>query len=117
MFNHKDKIITPMCSSVIYLYTCLGCNSQYVGSTIRQLQCRISEHKGLSVRTKLPLSSPNYSSIREHSQNTNHNITDNQFKILTATNKIDIRILESLYIHKMKPKLNHNTPYDLNIAN
>ena len=70
----------------------------------------------VSVRSNLPISNPNYSAIMEHHTNTKHNLNPSNFTILSTSNKIDLRMLESLYIHKMKPSLNNNTPYDLNIV-
>ena len=33
----KDKIPNPSCSSIVYKFTCPGCNSSYVGKTERNL--------------------------------------------------------------------------------
>ena len=115
-FNHKDRLDDDMCSSIIYLFTCEECNSQYIGSSIRQLRCRVAEHMHLSPRSKLPILSPNFSSIMEHHKETKHSLSPNNFKILCNSNKSDIRLLESIYIHKLKPKLNNNTPCELNIV-
>ena len=114
-FNHKDRLDESMRSSIIYLFTCRECNSQYVGSTIRHLKSRVAEHMGLSPRSKLPLSHPNFSSILEHHKATKHTLSPDNFKILSNSNNLDIRLLESIYIHKLKPKLNNNTPCELYI--
>ena len=42
----------------------------------------------------------------EHSLNSGHPIVENDFKILDCCDNLDIRTLESLYIHKLKPSLN-----------
>ena len=114
-FNHKDKLDVGMCSSIVYLFKCMECSSKYVGSSVRQLNCRVAEHMNISVRSRLPISNPNYSSIMEHHTNTKHNFDSSNFTILNKSNKYDLRMLESLYIHRIKPSLNNNTPYDLNI--
>ena len=104
------------CSSIIYLFTCGECNSQYVGSSIRQLKCRVAEHMGLSPRSNLPISHPNFSSILEHHKLSKHALSPSNFKILSNSNNSDIRLLESIYIYKLRPKLNNSTPCELNIV-
>jgi len=70
---------------------------------------RYCEHKGVSYRTLRPLSSPTYSLIRDHSLNTNHVIKLDDFTILRKANDVnDLRILESLLIKEIKPKINNN---------
>ena len=107
-FNHKDRI--PLClrSSVVYEFRC-ACNDapSYVGSTSRHFYVRMAEHKGISSRTGKPLSSPPYSSIRNHSHSCNTPISDSSFKILKSSNRNqDLLLLESLCIHQFAPKLN-----------
>lgn len=116
-FKHKEKLSIPLCSSVVYLYKCGECNSSYIGSTKRQFRCRIAEHLGLSVRTGKPLQTPNNSAIMDHHYRTNHNISTNNFEILSkcANNIYDLRTIESLYISKFKPNLNSGTPVELDI--
>ena len=54
----------------------------------------------------------------EHHQNTNHPMNKNNFTILSAhNNNISLRLLEFLYIHKHKPKLNLFSPVDLKLIN
>ena len=81
-FRHKDPMPTSLCSNVIYTYSCALCNECYTGSTQRQLQCRIAEHLGMSVRTGLPLSKPPYSAIYDHSEEKNSPISKKNFKIV-----------------------------------
>ena len=57
-------------------------------------------------RTNFLLSCPENSKILEHSLNSGHPINDNNFKILDSCKNNDLRILESLRIHKLKPSLN-----------
>ena len=97
----------PLCSSVVYQYTCGSCNATYVGKTLRNLSIRTDEHKGVSFRTKLRLSKPVHSSIREHSETCDHLILNQNFTILDyATNDFDLCILESIWIWKLRPQLN-----------
>ena len=94
----------------------MSCNAHYIGSSKRQFRCRMAEHTGFSVRTGQPLQSPPFSSIREHSQQHDHVITSKQFKILTKSNALDLRLLESIYISKFKPTLNTTSPLELKIC-
>ena len=64
IFMYKDTIPTMLRSSVVYNYSCpQNCGSAYVGSTVRTLQTRIMEHKGISCRTERPLAQPPQSAI------------------------------------------------------
>ena len=42
--NSKDRTAKDYCSSVVYKFTCPGCNTQYIGKTDRNLVSRIKEH-------------------------------------------------------------------------
>jgi len=120
LFNFKDKLPEGLQSSVVYEFSCARCASMYVGSTYRTLNTRIAEHAGRSYRTNNPIASPPSSNIRKHcQQDCDSPINKNQFKILTtATTQFDLRILESLYIYKLKPSLNdHQSAYPLCIVN
>ena len=76
-------------------------------STIRTLYTRVSEHKGLSDRTGKPVAKPKHSSIRDHVMTCGSDIPIDNFKIVANNNKeIDLRIIESIFIHKDKPMLN-----------
>ena len=68
---------------------------------------------GVSVRTSLPLQAPNHSSILEHSKDFKHPINFRNFTILSRANRNDLRLLESIFITKLKPKLNVGLPVDL----
>ena len=118
-FRFKEKLTKSMCSCVIYKYECLLCQKQYIGSTIRQLQCRIAEHSGLSVRTGQPLvhDSTRNSSIFQHSNNCPQKISLENFEVLGFCDKFNIRTLEAMYIYKSKPNLNRGLPVDLKIIN
>ena len=95
----------------------VDCCSTYVGSSIRQFQCRVHEHRNLSVRTGLPLTTERFSAIMEHSKITGHAINTNHFKIISrCLNKLDIRYLEALHITKKKPNLNNGLPVELSIV-
>ena len=60
IFHLKDKTSFPLCSNVVYRFSCL-CdeNISYIGMTLRQLITRIKEHLNLGdVHTK--------SAIKDH---------------------------------------------------
>ena len=114
MFKFKDKLPHLLLSSVIYQYSCRQCSSCYVGQTVKRFKVRISQHQGRSYRTGNYLTCPENSKTLEHSLNSGHPIVENDFKILDCCDNLDIRTLESLYIHKLKPSLNdQHSPTDL----
>ena len=115
ILNHKEKLPSCLCSCVIYSFKCLLCEEQYIGSTVRQFYCRYAEHKAISPRTNLPVQSPSFSAIRDHESKTGHNATFEQFKILRRTMHNNIRLMETLYIHRERPSLNTGAPYQLSI--
>ncbi len=54
---------------------------------------------------------PSYSKIREYSQTLGHMYNETDYKILysyTAKNNSELRVAESLFIHKNRPSLNIN---------
>ena len=51
LFKFKDTLPKESRSCVIYKYACSQCEAMYVGSTIRTLHTRMSEHLGVSPRT------------------------------------------------------------------
>ena len=66
----------------------------------------MSEHQGKSYRTGNAIQNPN-SSIFDHKFSCDTQINTNDFSILDySSSEFRLRILESLYIHKEKPKLN-----------
>ena len=73
---------------------------------MKQLKVRISQHKGRSFRTNNLLTCPENSKILDYSLNFGHSIHDYNFKILDNPHNFDMCILESLWIHKLKPSLN-----------
>ena len=108
LFRVKDRIPPALISSVIYLYSCGQCRSSYAGQTSKQLlPVTVSQHKGVSFRTNNPLTNPEKSNIMVHILSANHPITlENSGIILASCDKFYLRLLESLYIHKLKPSLN-----------
>ena len=114
-FKHKEKLLPALCSDLIYKFECSSCKASYIGSTTRHFQTRVLEHLGKSVRTNFKLTSPPFSSIREHSVTSKHSFNPDDFKILATTN-FELLMLESLYINKLKPKLNGLLPVELGVV-
>ena len=108
-FRFKDRLPKSISASLVYEYSCaLGSASvSYIGCTKRHLFQRVAEHAGCSARSGNPLSQPLYSSIRNHCNKCTCSISIDKFKILGSTsNDFDLKILESLFIHKKRPQLN-----------
>ena len=110
-FHFKDRLPKHLCSKVLYRYSCLGCNSFYIGKTARHVLIREYEHLGKSIRTgknfKYNPKNNNNSAILNHinlSGGCSGNI-DN-FKVIgRAKNDYLLRIKESLLIKHLKPNL------------
>ena len=100
-----------MRSRIVYKYSCADCNVGYVGQTGLQLKMRAFKHIGLSFRTNLPISNPENSAIRDHSNLTKHPFLLQNFSVLqSASAEEDRKILESLHIKQLKPVLNIQNP-------
>ena len=107
-FRYKDRVPKALCANVVYKFNCSHCNVGYIGSSIRNLRIRVSEHKGNSFRTGLPLSKPPLSEIREHALVEGHNFGIDDFEILLSNqDRSSLRIAESLFIRDLKPSLNN----------
>ena len=117
LFRHKEATPTHLCSSIVYKFICERCNSSYVGSTIRHLKTRVDEHRGVSSRTGQMLGRPVHSEIRNHCHSNNHPFNISHFSIIDKSiNPLDLRILESIHIHNIRPVLNsYQSSADLNI--
>ena len=109
LFPFKDRLPNAMRASIVYLYKCPNCQVGYLGSSLRTLKTRYCQHAGESERTGRDLSVKLQSPIREHSHDCQTRLDINHFKIIdTCPNQNDLRILESIYIKRYKPQLNHD---------
>ena len=111
LFHLKEKLNPLMTSGIIYLFNCPKCNmGKYVGSSRRLLKVRIDAHNGVSYRTGVKLTNPEFSSIRNHTKKCKYNVKYEDFKIIgRAPNEHRLTILESLFIKQMVPSLNAQT--------
>ena len=94
-------------SNAVYLFKCGQCSAQYIGETSRHIITRVCDHKGISSRTGRPLTKPENRCILEHSNSTNHGISLSDFKILKTCETLDLKVTESVCIHRFKPDLNN----------
>ena len=106
----KDKLPASLLSGIVYYYNCPNCQVGYLGSSIKTLKTRYCQHAGISDRTGRDLAVKQQSSIREHSIDCHQaRVNFEDFKVLDkCSNVSDLRILESIYIHKRKPQLNQD---------
>ena len=86
-----------------------SCTSQYIGSSIRCLTVKASEHMTISFRTKHPVAKPSQLAIRDHYEQWGHcDVTVDNFKFLgSVREEVDLRILESIFIFERRPLLNN----------
>ena len=116
LLKFKDQIPVDLLSNIVYLFKCSQCEASYVGETTRFLHTRVADHKGISSRTARPLTQPSNSRIRNHAEETNHELVFKNFSVVGRCNEYDTKITESVIIHKMRPSLNnHETSVPLNI--
>ncbi|NJL51449.1 MAG: hypothetical protein HC930_03135 [Hydrococcus sp. SU_1_0] len=105
-FRYSDRMPALLRSCVVYKFKCSQCEATYCGETARHFTTRIAEHRGLSSRTGLVVQNPLHSSIRDHSQKSDHPIHVNDFKILSSCERQNLKLLESILIHRSRPTLN-----------
>ena len=118
-FPFKERLPMGLKSSVVYKFSCAQCASgTYIGSTTRATHMRIAEHRGRSFRTGKLLANPGHSAIREHALKCRQTISEDDFTILGQEGaQTHLRILESIFIHQLKPGLNNmQSAFPLRIA-
>ena len=93
----KSPITKELRSSVVYKISCSGCNSCYVGQTVRHLQTRLSEH------LRAPVGG-HFDSC-EGSEKWTVDI------LATCNNSIKLLTLEAPHIANEKPSLNTREEY------
>ena len=97
----KTTVPKMLLSNVVYKLTCPGCESSYVGQTVRHVQRRLREHLG------------NKGTMKTHFDQCN--IKDHDTSILQILDKCNslpkLLALEALYIQQIKPNLNTKDEY------
>ena len=110
-FLLKTQVLTSLLSNVFYSYKYSQCNATYIGKTSRHLYSRYCEYLGVFPRTFKPVSSPLKSSIRDHYEIRKHTISTSCFKVLHTCKSQDLRLSESILIHKLCLNLNAQDSY------
>ena len=105
-FRYKDFVPNSVRSNIVYQYKCAQCDATYIGETTRHFSTRVAEHRGISSRTGRPLMNSPNSNIFSHYLSSGHEIQSSDFKIL-FNGQVNLKIAESLFIHKSKPCLNN----------
>ena len=107
LLNHKEKLPSDLCSSLVYLFQCDACSATYVGQTKKSLRTRAYEHLGRSSRTGDLLARPPQSAIRQHLEVCGSGRSVDNFKVLNSfSNPVLLKIAESIEIYTRKPELN-----------
>ena len=105
--KHKEKLPMTLESGIVYLFSCGDCNATYVGSSVKSLKTRVSEHFAVSSRTGNRLAQPAPSRIRDHIETCGYNRSFENFKILDIHgDNILLRMSETYEIKHRKPNLN-----------
>ena len=112
VFNFKDKLPHYLLSGVVYHYTCNRCKSTYIWKTKRHTLHRFSEHAGRSALTGKVVKGQCSTTVRDHMLNCDTVVVENDFKILgNDSNDYFLKVKESLFIMKDRPKLNIQGKY------
>ena len=109
LFSFKDRIPAYIRSGVVYQYTCASCKAVYIGETTNcHTKTRLCEHMGISALTGKQSKTKKDSHIRDHLRHCQTTITPDCFKIIGSdtTTRTNLRIKESLFIHREKPSIN-----------
>ena len=105
--KHKEKLPVTLESGIVYLYKCGDCSATYIGSSVRTLKSRASEHFAISSRTGNMLVRPMASSIRDHLSSCDSGMDFSNFYILDKhKDMLTLRISETIEILNRKPGLN-----------
>ena len=109
-FSPKDKKLKDLQSHVVYLFTCAGCISTYVGHTARHFTTRIREH----------LNTDKTSHVFKHLKKCNNCkrlTSEKNFSVLDSGNtKYALKIKEPMWIKWLDPDLNKQKNYGLTLS-
>ena len=83
-FRFKDRLPLKLRSHVVYKFMCRRCQASYIGETCHLLHTRITDHIGISAYTGKPLSHSKLSSGLSHKVKTDHEISFDDFEILSS---------------------------------
>ena len=99
-FTPESKMPSELISDVVYLFTCAGCGSNYVGETSRYFDTRVHEHLFKSTQP---------SSVFKHlesNKNCRKNACKANFRIIDkARSKYYLEIKEAIHTAYFKPDI------------
>ena len=99
MFSVEERTPVALKSMVVYQFSCVGCNSRYIGEASRHFSTRIKEHT----------ESDKNSHIFKHSPLCKNKYSPSCFSILdSASNSIDLKLKEAFFMPRAAPKNNIN---------
>ena len=105
--KHKEELPVPLESGIVYMYECGDGTTTYIGSSVKALKSRASEHFAISSRTGNMLARPVTSSFRDHLSSCGSGRDFNNFCILDKhKDMLTLRISETIEILNRKPGLN-----------
>ena len=107
-FKVKDVIPCYLKANYVYKYQCHLCEKFYIGKSTRHFHLRKCQHMGKSDRTGKPLYTKAFSNIRNHAEEEDHPIRDQNFSILNSLNSNCLEIAESILQVKLKPSIGNN---------
>ena len=103
----EDSLPESLRSGVVYHFKCAKCNLSYVGSTWRFWERRLQEHLHISALTGKPLSGCQMYAPMQHARSCQYHLKRDDFTIIgSEKNRYLLRVKESIFIYKHKPKLN-----------
>ena len=106
-FNFKDRVPDPLCSDIVYKFTCPSCQARYVGCSGRAFRIRVLEHIGKSYRSGKFLHKMPFSAVRNHSLENDHPFAVKDFTIIGRfRTHSDAMLGEKLLIKKLRPDIN-----------
>ena len=99
----KPTVPKMLRSGNVYQITCPGCNSCYVGQSVRHLQARYREHK------------VNSGPMLTHITSCGVKLTDEDIEILGTHKKSEQHLLtlEALFLRELNPKINTKKEYKM----
>ena len=119
-FTFKNKILSFLCSDVVYKFQCGGCNATYYGKTKRHFKVRICKHLEISALTGKRVKGDDDFAIKEQLLFCNHTPDFEDFSILaTNNNNFKVTLNDILLINRYHSLLNKNKqslPFNFLIA-
>ena len=97
----KLQVPNSLLSNVVYSYKNSQCIATCIGETSNHLYSRYCEHLGVLPRTFILVSNPLKNNIRDHFETKIHSIPVSNFKILHTCKCQDLKLSESILIHKL----------------